>query len=146
MHPDAHHRFVPEECDWGFTRFHDLRKLYNAQDHQKKPIIEDDAAEVTVFVRVLKDPTGVLWHNFQKYMASPPCDPVLICSVQLRFKERNWLRWPQESRRYMLYELPPAIPFLHSLFPTRTLPALRTKMSILADVFVFILGCVSDTH
>lgn len=63
---DAHHRFVAEECDWGFTRFHDLRKLYNAQDHQKRPIIEDDTAEVTVFVRVLKDPTGVLWHNFQK--------------------------------------------------------------------------------
>ena len=70
--PDAHHRFVPEECDWGFTRFHDLRKLYNAQDHQKRPIIEDDAAEVTVFVRVLKDPTGVLWHNFQKYTVSSP--------------------------------------------------------------------------
>lgn len=63
----AHHRFVPEECDWGFTRFHDLRKLYNAQDHQKRPIIEDDSTEVTVFVRVLKDPTGVLWHNFQNY-------------------------------------------------------------------------------
>ena len=73
---DAHHRFVPEECDWGFTRFHDLRKLYNAQDHQKRPIIEDDAAEVTVFVRVLKDPTGVLWHNFQKYMTPPPSNPM----------------------------------------------------------------------
>ncbi|KAF8319268.1 cysteine proteinase [Clavulina sp. PMI_390] len=63
----AHHRFVAEECDWGFTRFHDLRKLYNAQEVQKRPIIENDEAEVTVFVRVLKDPTGVLWHNFQNY-------------------------------------------------------------------------------
>jgi ubiquitin carboxyl-terminal hydrolase 7 len=65
---DAHHRFVAEECDWGFTRFHDLRKLYNAQDSQKRPIIEDDSADVSVYVRVLKDPTGVLWHNFAKYV------------------------------------------------------------------------------
>ncbi len=57
---------MPEECDWGFTRFHDLRKLYISQDGQKRPIIEEESAEVTVFVRVLKDPTGVLWHNFAK--------------------------------------------------------------------------------
>jgi ubiquitin carboxyl-terminal hydrolase 7 len=65
---DAHHRFVPEECDWGFTRFFDLRKLFQPNDHNSRPIIENDCATVTVFVRVLKDPTGVLWHNFVKYV------------------------------------------------------------------------------
>ncbi|KAG8854609.1 hypothetical protein FRB91_003318 [Serendipita sp. 411] len=63
----AHHRFVPEECDWGFTRFYDLRKLFQTSDPTARPIIENESAVVTVFVRVFKDPTGVLWHNFVNY-------------------------------------------------------------------------------
>ncbi|KAL7419595.1 ubiquitin-specific protease ubp15 [Cryptotrichosporon argae] len=65
----AHHRFVAEECDWGFTRFADLRKLYNADPAtgRNRPTIENDEVEITAFVRVLKDPTGVLWHNFVNY-------------------------------------------------------------------------------
>ena len=27
-------------------------------------MIENDAVNVTAYVRVYKDPTGVLWHNF----------------------------------------------------------------------------------
>ncbi|KZS99041.1 cysteine proteinase [Sistotremastrum niveocremeum HHB9708] len=63
----AHHRFIAEECDWGFTRFSELRKLFSVQEGFNRPTIEDESAEVTVFVRVLKDPTGVLWHNFVNY-------------------------------------------------------------------------------
>ncbi|KAL7416026.1 hypothetical protein BDY24DRAFT_406155 [Mrakia frigida] len=63
----AHHRFVAEECDWGFTRFADLRKLQSVQEGQTRPTIEGDEVDVTAFVRVLKDPTGVLWHNFVNY-------------------------------------------------------------------------------
>lgn len=65
---DAHHRFVAEECDWGFTRFVDLRKLYtpDTASGKTRPTIENDEVEITAFVRVLKDPTGVLWHNFVK--------------------------------------------------------------------------------
>lgn len=63
---DAHHRFIAEECDWGFTRFSELRKLFSIQEPQSRPTIEDEAADITVFVRVLEDPTGVLWHNFVK--------------------------------------------------------------------------------
>lgn len=66
-YPDAHHRFIAEECDWGFTRFSELRKLFSIQDGHSRPTIEDESAEVSVFVRVLEDPTGVLWHNFVKY-------------------------------------------------------------------------------
>ena len=32
-----------------------------------EPLVEDISANLTVYVRVLKDPTGVLWHNFLKY-------------------------------------------------------------------------------
>lgn len=63
---DAHHRFIAEECDWGFTRFSELRKLFSIQDGHSRPTIEDESADVSVFVRVLEDPTGVLWHNFVK--------------------------------------------------------------------------------
>lgn len=63
---DAHHRFIAEECDWGFTRFSELRKLFSVQEGHTRPTIEDEAADITVFVRVLEDPTGVLWHNFVK--------------------------------------------------------------------------------
>ncbi|KAJ7582794.1 hypothetical protein C8J56DRAFT_955745 [Mycena floridula] len=63
----AHHRFITEECDWGFTRFSELRKLFSIQDGHSRPTIEDESAEISVFVRVLEDPTGVLWHNFVNY-------------------------------------------------------------------------------
>ncbi|PFH50648.1 hypothetical protein AMATHDRAFT_75447 [Amanita thiersii Skay4041] len=63
----AHHRFIAEECDWGFTRFSELRKLFTVQEPNTRPTIEDESADVTVYVRVLEDPTGVLWHNFVNY-------------------------------------------------------------------------------
>ncbi|KAI6103506.1 hypothetical protein F5141DRAFT_1189842 [Pisolithus sp. B1] len=63
----AHHRFIAEECDWGFTRFSELRKLFNIQEGFPRPTIEEESADVTVYVRVLEDPTGVLWHNFVNY-------------------------------------------------------------------------------
>ncbi|KAK9894556.1 cysteine proteinase [Cystobasidium minutum MCA 4210] len=63
----AHHRFTPEEQDWGFTRFVDLKKLFQPDPARGRPIIENDETVVTAFVRVLKDPTGVLWHNWHNY-------------------------------------------------------------------------------
>lgn len=29
-------------------------------------MVENDAVNVTAYVRIYKDPTGVLWHNFIK--------------------------------------------------------------------------------
>ncbi|KAI8978533.1 hypothetical protein BDB01DRAFT_799109 [Pilobolus umbonatus] len=60
----AQHRFVPEESDWGFTRCISL--------DPKKPdglyaLLEDDRVRITVILRVVKDTTGILWHNFINY-------------------------------------------------------------------------------
>lgn len=67
-HHTAHHRFTKEEGDWGFTRYLELRKVFGAQwDGTGRPMIENDAANVTAYVRVVQDETGVLWHNFQNY-------------------------------------------------------------------------------
>ncbi|KAG5291642.1 ubiquitin carboxyl-terminal hydrolase [Histoplasma ohiense] len=64
----AHHRFNADEADWGFTRFCELRKLFQQSINDKgTPLVENEAANVTAYVRVVKDPTGVLWHSFQNY-------------------------------------------------------------------------------
>lgn len=63
----AHHRFTQEEGDWGFTRFAELRKIFNSEWEDKgRPMVENNSANMTAYVRVYKDPTGVLWHNFIK--------------------------------------------------------------------------------
>ncbi|KAK3939543.1 ubiquitin carboxyl-terminal hydrolase [Diplogelasinospora grovesii] len=64
----AHHRFTKEEGDWGFTRFLELRKIFNVQwDNSDRPLIENDTANITAYVRIVEDETGVLWHNFTNY-------------------------------------------------------------------------------
>ncbi|KKY22267.1 putative ubiquitin carboxyl-terminal hydrolase [Diplodia seriata] len=64
----ATHRFTADEGDWGFTRFAELRKLFQAPwEDRDRPLVENNCANVTAYVRVIKDPTGVLWHNFVNY-------------------------------------------------------------------------------
>lgn len=61
----ANHRFNADEGDWGFTRFAEIRKLFAVQwEGRGRPMVENDAVNVTAYVRIYKDPTGVLWHNF----------------------------------------------------------------------------------
>lgn len=68
----ATHRFNADEGDWGFTRFCELRRLFTvAWEGHGVPLVQNDEANVTAYVRVVKDPTGVLWHSFQKYEPSP---------------------------------------------------------------------------
>ncbi|KAI9721698.1 MAG: hypothetical protein M1828_005066 [Chrysothrix sp. TS-e1954] len=63
----AQHRFNADESDWGFTKFCELRNLVQAHNKEGRPLVEDEAANMTAYVRVVKDPTGVLWHNFVNY-------------------------------------------------------------------------------
>lgn len=67
-HHTAHHRFTKEESDWGFTRFLELRKMFQQPwDNSGRPLVENDAVNITAYVRVVEDETGVLWHNFNNY-------------------------------------------------------------------------------
>ncbi|KAH6696852.1 ubiquitin carboxyl-terminal hydrolase [Plectosphaerella plurivora] len=67
-HHVAHHRFTKEEADWGFTRFYELRKMFNVPfEGGTRPLCEGEAANITAYVRIVKDETGVLWHNFVNY-------------------------------------------------------------------------------
>lgn len=64
----AHHRFTKEEGDWGFTRFVEIRRMFNVPwEGESRPLIENDAANITAYVRLVEDETGVLWHNFTNY-------------------------------------------------------------------------------
>lgn len=63
----AQHRFNPDESDWGFTKFFDLRKLVARAPNKNMSLLENNRLNITAYVRVIKDPTGVLWHNFMKY-------------------------------------------------------------------------------
>ena len=67
-HHTAHHRFTKEEGDWGFTRFVELRRLWSVPwEDSRRPLVENEEANMTAYVRVVKDETGVLWHNFHHY-------------------------------------------------------------------------------
>lgn len=63
----AHHRFHKGESDWGFSRMMDLKSARMPSGNNLKPYIENNSTIVALYVRVIKDPTGVLWHNFQNY-------------------------------------------------------------------------------
>ena len=115
----ATHRFNAEEGDWGFTRFFDLRRLFTHQFEGKSTtLVHNDEAYVTAYVRVVKDPTGVLWHSLQKYIL--PCsvclDTQLIDSAQLRLQERDRDGRVEKSRCHLLPELSPSVPVFHECF------------------------------
>ncbi|KAJ1969868.1 ubiquitin-specific protease ubp15 [Dispira parvispora] len=66
-HSHATHRFTPEETDWGFTRFIDFGTAGEITAGNKRPLVEDESCVISAHVQVVKDPTGVLWHNFNQY-------------------------------------------------------------------------------
>ncbi|KAI9271739.1 hypothetical protein BDA99DRAFT_433176 [Phascolomyces articulosus] len=64
----ATHRFSADEIDWGFTRFYELKLLNRTFPHTGKgPFVLNNQAIISVYLRVVKDETGVLWHNFANY-------------------------------------------------------------------------------
>ncbi|KAJ2524768.1 ubiquitin-specific protease ubp15 [Coemansia sp. RSA 2049] len=63
----SRHRFTQEESDWGFTRFIDIRTLVTPPDDELPSLVENGRVRISAFVRVIKDPLGVLWHNFYNY-------------------------------------------------------------------------------
>ncbi|SMN20418.1 similar to Saccharomyces cerevisiae YMR304W UBP15 Ubiquitin-specific protease involved in protein deubiquitination [Maudiozyma saulgeensis] len=63
----SHHRFNATETDWGFANFTDQNHLKYPTKTRNSPLLKDGQLNITVYVRILKDPTGVLWHNFVNY-------------------------------------------------------------------------------
>ena len=66
--------------------------MFAAQwDGSGRPLVENDAVNVTAYVRIYKDPTGVLWHSFEK-SATPPKDVehADILPVTIQKKRQAW--------------------------------------------------------
>ena len=63
----ANHRFNKEETDWGFSRLYDIRKLGYNHEGRDRPLLEHGELMISSYVKIVKDPTGVLWHNFNNY-------------------------------------------------------------------------------
>ena len=82
-----------------------------------RPTIEDESADLTVYVRVLHDSTGVLWHNFVKCVVAKIALPSSLTHLQLRLQEGNWLYRIEKRRSYVLHEHPSPILIPHTLLP-----------------------------
>lgn len=64
------HRFCPDEPDWGFGHFCSMNAFVNGvPEINVGPLAAADSQETQIIakVRVVKDTTGVLWHNFSNY-------------------------------------------------------------------------------
>ncbi|PJF16561.1 hypothetical protein PSACC_03542 [Paramicrosporidium saccamoebae] len=62
------HRFDATEADWGFGAFCPLKTLHEGDaNSQGTPLILNDSMFITARIRIIKDETGVLWHNFINY-------------------------------------------------------------------------------
>lgn len=53
--------------DWGFTRFYDIADLSHQSHAGKGPFLINNQTVISVYLRIVKDETGVLWHNFVNY-------------------------------------------------------------------------------
>ncbi|RIB14835.1 hypothetical protein C2G38_2193960 [Gigaspora rosea] len=52
---NANHCFTTEEPDWGFNQFYNLPKLFAPSGKRTRPLIENDACNITAFVRIIKE-------------------------------------------------------------------------------------------
>ncbi|KAJ3117728.1 hypothetical protein HDU96_005858 [Phlyctochytrium bullatum] len=65
--PAAQHRYNPNETDWGFNHLVKLSQLFTPIENFSRALIENDQTVITVYMKIIKDVTGVLWHNFINY-------------------------------------------------------------------------------
>ncbi|OLL21788.1 Ubiquitin carboxyl-terminal hydrolase 21 [Neolecta irregularis DAH-3] len=63
----SHHRFHLDETDWGYSRFCDAKRLFAPDDDHSPPLLAGEKINLSTFVRVVHDPTGILWHDFKDY-------------------------------------------------------------------------------
>ncbi|KAJ3261949.1 hypothetical protein HDU77_000537 [Chytriomyces hyalinus] len=66
-HNIAQHRYNPNEEDWGFNHLCKLTHLYTACDGLAKPLVENNQLDIIIYMRAIKDESGILWHNFTNY-------------------------------------------------------------------------------
>ena len=63
----SHHRFNAQDTDWGFANFINVFNLKYPYKTNSLPFLNENTLNITAYIRIMKDPTGVLWHNFINY-------------------------------------------------------------------------------
>lgn len=63
----TNHRYVPDSPDWGFGNFYELRRLFTTQENFDNPLISNNKVNISAYIRILNDPTGVLWREMSSY-------------------------------------------------------------------------------
>lgn len=122
LHHEANHRFNAEEGDWGFTRFAEKNKIFSSRfENKDRPLVEGDTAKVTAYVRVYKDPTGVLWHNFSKSVLIThlldPCQDIQLTRTTATIPKRR-LAWSASATKVQPATL--ILSYSLSSLPTRS--------------------------
>ncbi|KAF0554333.1 putative ubiquitin-specific processing protease 21 [Gigaspora margarita] len=102
----VNHRFTAEESDCGFTRFYDLRKLFAPSENRIRPLIENDACNITALVHIIKDPTGFLWHDFKNNLDFQLSIHHQIVIPQIFAQHQGFDLVNFDDRRYPLSAIP----------------------------------------
>lgn len=63
----AYHRFNAAEYDWGFSQFATVDQIKNGAHNFGPLCASDGSIKLIAKIRVIRDTTGVLWHNFNSY-------------------------------------------------------------------------------
>ncbi|KAJ3409581.1 hypothetical protein HDV05_004398 [Chytridiales sp. JEL 0842] len=63
----AQHRYNATEADWGFNHHIKQSQLTVPIDGNARPVVENDRTVLAVHMKIMKDVTGVLWHQFTNY-------------------------------------------------------------------------------
>ncbi|KAJ3011309.1 hypothetical protein HKX48_006911, partial [Thoreauomyces humboldtii] len=64
---NAIHRFNPQSTDWGFNSMCPQSRLYTGDDNKGLPVMDADDLDIVVWIRIMHDETGVLWHKFENW-------------------------------------------------------------------------------
>ncbi|CAG8547902.1 1093_t:CDS:2, partial [Scutellospora calospora] len=71
-------RFTADETNWGYPQFCQQRDLFVPKENKTRPLIENNRCNITVLIRIIKDQTGFLWHNFTNYDSKKETGHVIL--------------------------------------------------------------------
>ncbi|KAJ3074779.1 hypothetical protein HDU98_010270 [Podochytrium sp. JEL0797] len=98
-HMTANHRYNPYELDWGFNQLIKLNALTTPLEGASQAfVVDDDRLTISIFMKAIKDETGVLWHNFMKCVGLiwgglvSHWEVLTGVPFQLRFEKSDWIR------------------------------------------------------
>ena len=105
-------------------------------------MVENDAVNVTAYIRIYKDPTGVMWHNFIKFVFADGLQRLVAKAWQLQLEEGNWHGRHEESRSHLLSQLAIAIIIFYQCISEGICSWLSTEKRVILSM----IGCIPDSH